>query len=59
VLGLKKGADDYLTKPFNLEELLLRVNKLINKSERLGARQPLPQVYNLARTVSISKRLKE
>ncbi len=34
VLGLKKGADDYLTKPFNLEELLLRVNKLINKSSR-------------------------
>ncbi len=31
VLGLKKGADDYLTKPFNLEELLLRVNKLIEK----------------------------
>ena len=32
VLGLKKGADDYLTKPFNLEELLLRVEKLINKN---------------------------
>ncbi len=49
VLGLKKGADDYLTKPFNLEELLLRVNKLINKSERLGARQPLPQIYNFGK----------
>lgn len=35
VLGLKKGGDDYLTKPFNLEELLLRVEKLINKNQRI------------------------
>lgn len=45
ILGLKKGADDYLTKPFNLEELLLRVDKLIKKSERISAKQPLPDVY--------------
>lgn len=32
IAGLKKGGDDYLTKPFNLEELLLRVQKLLGRS---------------------------
>lgn len=49
VLGLKKGADDYLTKPFNLEELLLRVNNLIKKSEQLSVKQPLPEVYEFGK----------
>jgi two-component system alkaline phosphatase synthesis response regulator PhoP len=34
VEGLKIGADDYLTKPFNLEELLLRVTKLIERTAK-------------------------
>jgi two-component system, OmpR family, alkaline phosphatase synthesis response regulator PhoP len=45
ILGLKKGADDYLTKPFNLEELLLRVSRLIKNSQRLNTREPLPELY--------------
>ena len=49
VLGLKKGADDYLTKPFNLEELLLRVNNLIKKSEQLAVKQPLPELYEFGK----------
>lgn len=31
--GLKLGADDYLVKPFNLEELLLRVAILIDRQK--------------------------
>jgi two-component system alkaline phosphatase synthesis response regulator PhoP len=46
VLGLKKGADDYLTKPFNLEELLLRVQKLINKNKKLQDRTTIDETYS-------------
>ncbi len=49
VLGLKKGADDYLTKPFNLEELLIRVSNLIKKSERLSSKQPIPDIYSFGK----------
>jgi two-component system alkaline phosphatase synthesis response regulator PhoP len=45
VEGLKKGGDDYLTKPFNLEELLLRVDKLIVKSKKIRDPHAVPDVY--------------
>jgi len=43
VQGLRIGADDYMTKPFNLEELLLRVSKLIQKATPVN----LPQVNDV------------
>ncbi len=46
VLGLKKGADDYLTKPFNLEELLLRVEKLITKNQKIQVRENIGDTYS-------------
>ncbi|OJW83010.1 MAG: DNA-binding response regulator [Bacteroidetes bacterium 46-16] len=45
VEGLKKGGDDYLTKPFNLEELLLRIDKLIVKNKKIKEPQAVANIY--------------
>lgn len=49
VLGLKKGADDYLTKPFNLEELLLRVSNLIEKSNKIASKTLISDEYTFGK----------
>lgn len=46
VTGLKKGADDYLTKPFHLEELMLRVENLIRKNKRLQDKSSVGESYS-------------
>jgi two-component system alkaline phosphatase synthesis response regulator PhoP/two-component system response regulator RpaA len=35
ITGLKAGADDYLTKPFNVDELILRVRAILRRSRSL------------------------
>ncbi len=37
VLGLEMGADDYLTKPFSIRELVARVKALFRRAEAMGS----------------------
>jgi DNA-binding response OmpR family regulator len=49
VAGLKSGADDYVTKPFNTLELMARVEALLRRSPNRVemARHASPEVYHL------------
>jgi len=38
VLGLELGADDYITKPFSISELLARVRAVLRRTTRAGAK---------------------
>lgn len=40
IMGLELGADDYLTKPFNLRELLARIRTILRRSQA----HPIPHV---------------
>ncbi len=40
IAGLEMGADDYITKPFDIEELKLRVQNAIQRSERESLTDP-------------------
>ena len=43
--GLKKGADAYLTKPFDAEELLIRLDRLLQIRQRLKERYATPMAF--------------
>ena len=39
IIGLELGADDYVTKPFNERELLVRVKNLLRRTSKLGLKK--------------------
>lgn len=41
IRGLKLGADDYVVKPFEADELILRINNIIRRSQRTVMQIPL------------------
>lgn len=40
IRGLKLGADDYVVKPFEADELILRINNILKRSQRLQVTLP-------------------
>lgn len=47
VLGLEVGADDYLTKPFSILELLARVKALFRRMDALRAQAPVAKALTI------------
>lgn len=47
--GFEIGADDYLTKPFNMEELLARMEAILRRSHPAGNEDPEGDTYHLGK----------
>ncbi len=45
--GLEAGADDYLAKPFEPKELLLRINAILRRTPKTKAEETAPKVLQL------------
>jgi two-component system, OmpR family, response regulator RpaA len=57
ITGLSAGADDYLGKPFNVDELLLRVKAILRRTQRMKV-QSVPDVDRAPEHDSAQPRVK-
>lgn len=49
VLGLELGADDYITKPFSVRELLARIKAMLRRNQSTGETPPLTNLISIGR----------
>ncbi|MEG0959409.1 MAG: response regulator transcription factor, partial [Erysipelotrichaceae bacterium] len=47
IIGLEKGSDDYITKPFSMKELVLRVNNVLKRTYKTENKRVSIDTYEL------------
>lgn len=61
ILGLELGTDDYLTKPFNVRELIARIRAVLRRSQKAATEPDLLRAFDIVldrggRTVQVGGR---